>query len=156
MKIHSLYCKKPFTRELLSSFPEIQAMDSYLLYGVEHLEFALEKAKNAMIRGDHISEDLFVEAILRTSGQGQIKKAFAMFGLKRSHEVVVFGEKIPLEELSRTLLAEDFTISIDTSRFNRIKQAFGINQEELASLPGHEHDVLKMLINERIAMTGFL
>ncbi len=155
MKIQAWKCKSPVYKDTFKDYPDIQAVDSSLLYGVEHLEFAIQKANNALENADNISSNLFVETIVRASGQGQIKRALEKYGLNGSTEIAVFGERIP-NELQSLLGAEKTKIIIDPHRLERLKEAFSINDDELSAVSTVPEEAIKDLIKERIALVAIL
>ncbi len=155
MKVQAWRCKEPVHKDTLRDYPDIQAVDSTLLYGVEHIEFAIGKAKLALANGDSISSNIFVETIVRASGQRQIKKALEKYGLKGSTEIAIFGEKIP-EEVQTFLGAVETEISIDSERLEALKEAFSIKDEELNSISQSQAEAVKELINEKIALVSIL
>jgi tRNA threonylcarbamoyladenosine modification (KEOPS) complex Cgi121 subunit len=151
MNIRSYRCPEPVFRETLRGHGGIQAIDSSLLFGVEHVAYALKAAMRALERNEKISDDIFVDVITRASGQRQIKKAFDMYGLRGSKEIVVFGEKIS-NDLELFLGAEEFRIEIDQTRLENLKEGFSITDNELKTQGGSLEEVIKALIIERIAL----
>jgi KEOPS complex subunit Cgi121 len=142
-------------KDTLRDYPDIQVVDSKLLYGVEHLEFAIQKAKMALDNGGGISSNIFMETIVRASGQRQIKKALEKYGLKGSTEIAIFGERIP-GEVQTLLGAEEIEIKIDSHRLESLKEAFSIKDEELNSMSDFPAEAVKDLIKERIALVSIL
>ncbi len=155
MRVIALRCFKPVDLADLKGFKEIQAIDSTNIYGLEHVEFALEAAKKSFQRKEALCTDFFVEALTRASGQRQIKKAIDMFGLKGSTEIVVFGENIP-SGLITALKGVEHDIILDRSRLERLKVAFSISDEELNAVSDNVFEAVKELINERIALISSL
>jgi KEOPS complex subunit Cgi121 len=155
LKVQVWRCREPVYKETLSDYPDIQALDSKFLYGVEHLEFALQKAKMAMENGGGISSNIFLETIVRASGQRQIKKALEKYGLNGSTEIAIFGENIP-RELQTLLGAEEIEIIIDPYRMASLKEAFAIKDEELDSMSDLPTEAIKDLIKERMALVSIL
>ncbi len=156
MNVLSLRCSQPADLETILKFSGVQAIDSTLLFGLEHLEFAIQKAKTAFERGDCISSNILIEAVIRASGQRQIKKALEMYGLNGSKEIVLFGEAIP-QDLLELLEGESFDIKMDEKRISNLKKAFNIEDKEIEvfkHLP--EEDALKELILERVALVSLL
>ncbi len=155
LKIQAWRSKKPVYKDTLKDYPDIQAVDSNLLYGVDHLKFAVQQANKALENGGGISSNIFMETIVRASGQRQIKKALEMHGLKGSTELVVFGEKIS-GEAKALLGAEETEIIIDSQRLEALKDAFSITRAELKSVSNTPSEAIKDLINERIALVSIL
>ena len=96
MKIKAYRCDSPVEKDIIEKYPGIQVVDSTLLFGLEHIGLAVEKAEQAFESGCNTSDNIFVEVLLWASGQRQIKRALEMYGLNGSQEVVVFGAEIPL------------------------------------------------------------
>jgi KEOPS complex subunit Cgi121 len=155
MKVQAFRCKKILDRETLKSYTKIQAIDASYLFGLEHVEFAIQKARKAYRRGENISSNLFVEVITRASGQRQIKLAMEMFGLKSSKEIVIFGEEIPTELINH-LGAREFEIKIDQKKHEMLKKGFSIDEWELEAFAGSPEEAIKNLIKERIALVSLL
>ena len=155
MNTISLFCKRPVNKEILEEFDGLQIIDSTLLYGTEHIEFAHKIAVNAFGRDENISSDLFVETIVRASGQRQIKKAMKMYGLKDSNSIVVFGEKIPTDLLIR-IDGKEFEIKMDAQKIKMLKSAFFLSQNELYGAANSELDVIADLIKERVALAHLI
>jgi tRNA threonylcarbamoyladenosine modification (KEOPS) complex Cgi121 subunit len=155
MRVRAFRCKKTLDREMLNSYTEIQAIDASFLYGLEHAEFAIQKARKALECGENISSNLFVEIITRASGQRQIKRAMEMYGLQGSREVVIIGEEIPLEFLDH-LGAKEFEIKIDEKKLEMLKKGFSIDEGELEAFAGSPEEAIKDLIKERIALVSLL
>ncbi len=155
MKVRAYRCEKPVDFEKLVGFKEVHAVDSTLLYGIGHVESAFHLATRAMDRGENISSSDFVETIVRASGQRQIKKAIAMFGLNGSREIVIYGEKIS-EEVESHLGAVDTEIKIDGKKLDALKNAFSISDTELYAVSDTPFEAIKDLIKERIALLSTL
>ncbi|RMF88814.1 MAG: hypothetical protein D6733_07765 [Methanobacteriota archaeon] len=130
-------------------------MDSRLLYGVEHVEFALEQAGKAFERGSNISSDPFVEVLVRASGQRQIKRAIDMFGLHGSREIVLLGPEMP-EGLLESIGAVESEIRLDNERLQRLKEAYSITDAEIGAVSDSPAEAVKDLIKERIALVSVL
>lgn len=153
MIVKAYRCKEAIHKDAFDGFSGVQAVDSRNLYGSEHLFFAYTSAKKAGERGERISNDLFVETVLRASGQRQIKKALDIFGLRGSHEIAVFGEEIP-EEMVERLGAVEMELVMDPERLERLKQTFSITETELTAVSDIPKESIKDLINERIALAS--
>jgi KEOPS complex subunit Cgi121 len=155
MKVQAYRCEKPVDIEKLMGFEEIQAIDSTLLYGLGHVESAFYLANRAMERGENISSNVFVETIVWASGQRQIKKAMAMFGLNSSKEIVIYGKDIP-EEVESHLDAVVTEIKIDGKKLYALKKAYSISDTELNAVSSTPYEAVKDLIRERIALLSTL
>ncbi|MFQ5800977.1 MAG: KEOPS complex subunit Cgi121 [Candidatus Hydrothermarchaeales archaeon] len=155
LKIIALRCSHPVYKETFKEYLGVQAIDADLLFGVEHVEFAAKKAKKAFENGENISNNLFVETIVRASGQRQIKKAMEMFGLRGSKEIVIFGEEVP-EEVKKLLEAESFEIRMDGGRLEILKEAFSITDAEIMAVSDHPAEAIKELIKERVSLVSTL
>jgi KEOPS complex subunit Cgi121 len=157
MRIIPLRCRRPVKRTDLAAYPDHQVVTPALVAGRGHLEFAVSQAEAAFSRGENISEDLFVEIILRASAQRQIKRAIESFGVcdEGDDEVVVLSEQGP------GLFMEDFgceeveeLLEIDREKMERIKRTFDISDEELSTLPMEKEKALLEVVKERIALLG--
>lgn len=155
MKVIALRCSRPVHKDTLKGYIGIQVIDAGLVFGVEHIEFATEKAKKAFENGENISNNHFVETLVRASGQRQIKKAMEMFGLRGSKEIVIFGEEIP-EEVKKLLEAEGFEIRMDGKKQESLKEAFSIADEEIKAVSDHPEKAIKELIKERVSLVSIL
>lgn len=154
MRIRALRTQNPVNMDVLKKFKDVQLFNASNIYGLEHVIFALEKAEAAFENGEAISSNLFVEVMVRASGQRQIKKAIELFGIEGSSEFVVLGE-FP-DNLHELLEAADFEITLDEERLTLLKEVFAISEEELSGVEtSTEHPIIS-LINERIALTGVI
>lgn len=153
MIVKTYCCKEAIHKDSFEGFRELQAVDSKNLYGTEHLIFAYTSAKRAEERGERISNDLFVETVLRASGQRQIKKALDIFGLRGSHEIAVFGEEIT-EEILKQLGAVEMELVMDPERLERLKETFSITETEITAVSDIPEEAVKDLIKERIALVS--
>jgi KEOPS complex subunit Cgi121 len=151
MKVRAYRCETPVDIEKLVGFKDVSAVDSTLLYGLGHVESAVHLANRAMERGENISSNVFIETIVWASGQRQIKKAIAMFGLNGSKEIVIYGEEIP-EEIESHLGAVVTEIKIDGKKLDALKKAYSISDTELHAVSDTPSEAVKDLIKERIAL----
>ncbi len=154
MRIRALRTLTPIKMDILKKFNAVQIFNASNVYGLEHVRFAFEKAKAAFENGDAVSSNLFVEVMVRASGQRQIKKAIELFGIEESLEHVVFGD-LP-DDLHEVLGAADFEIILDDARLARLKEVFSISDEELSDVESSAEHPIISLINERIALTSVI
>ncbi len=153
MIVKTYRCNESVHKDFFDDFRGVHGIDSRYLYGAEHLHFACTRAKREGERGGRISNDPFMEAVLRASGQRQIKKALAIFGLNSSHEIAIFGEEIP-DELLEDLGAVEVELIMDTERLERLKQTFSITETEIAAVSDTPAEAVKALIKERISLVS--
>ncbi|GBE19270.1 MAG TPA: hypothetical protein ENH13_02260 [Euryarchaeota archaeon] len=151
MMIKAYRCDLPVNKDILEKYPGIQVVDSSLLFGLEHIMLAIEKAEYAFESGCNTSANIFVEVLLWASAQRQIKHALEMYGLNGSQDVVVFGAEIP-PGFSDAHGMREVEIVLDESRINVLKCAFSITDAELGVVPGRVADALRELICERISL----
>jgi len=143
--------EKPLNRDVLNSCENLQLLDSSLLFGLEHVVLAMEKAEQDVRCGCGVSDDFFVETLVRASGQRQIKKAMEMFGLRSSREFVLISET-PQDRLLKDLGAIEMEIELDRERMERLKKAYRISELEMRAVSDDDAEAIKALIEERIAL----
>jgi len=153
MKIKAYRSDSPVDKDILEIYPDIQVVDSTLLFGVDHVRLAVEKAEQAFETGCNTSANIFVESLLWASGQRQIKRALEMYGLNGSKEIVVFGRDIP-GDFNGRLGIREAEILLGTARINALKSAFSITDLEIEVVPGSVEDAVRELICERISLSG--
>jgi len=155
VRVIPLRCKRPVGREDLADYPGIQVMNPSLIAGKAHLEFAVSQAEAAFERGENISANPFVEAMLRASGQRQIQRAFELLGIGDAgeSEVVVLaeGDARDFMEAFGCEAAEEL-LAMDRAKMERIMEAFGISADEISTLPLSEEEAILELVKERIAL----
>jgi KEOPS complex subunit Cgi121 len=151
MKIKAYRCDSPVEKDIIEKYPGIQVVDSTLLFGLDHIKLALEKAEDAFRTGSNTSDNTFVEVLLWASAQRQIKRALAMYGLNGSQEVVVFGAEIPTGFSNAPGVCE-VEIMLDKSRLDALKRAFSITDTEMGVVPVSAEKAVKELICERISL----
>lgn len=153
MKILPLRCKKPLNKEILEKYKHVQIIDSRLVAGKEHIEFAISQAEKAFKRGENLGNDFFIEVLVRASAQRQIKKAIEIFGLKNSREVILICEKLP-EQMLREYECKEASLEINEEKYERIKRLFGIDEKEIrtAARGREKKNVLKNIVKDRIAL----
>lgn len=154
MKIIPLKCKKPLNKEVLKKYKHVQIIDSRFVAGRGHIEFAVEQAEKAFKRGENFSDDFFIEVLVRASAQRQIKKAFEIFGLRNSKEVVLICEGMP-ERLLKEYGCEEAVIEMDRGRYEQIKELFEVGEKEIRAVAKSRAEVTGILENavkERIAL----
>jgi tRNA threonylcarbamoyladenosine modification (KEOPS) complex Cgi121 subunit len=158
MLLIPLKCKKPVSKEVLDKYKDIQVIDSSLVAGEGHLAFAISQAKKAFKRRENISDNFFIEILVRASGQRQIKKAFELFGLKDSKEVVVLCEEVPRKFL-KDYGCEKAKFEISEEKYAEIKRIFNIEEREIQAITSHDFQrvkALKEIVKERIALIPVL
>jgi tRNA threonylcarbamoyladenosine modification (KEOPS) complex Cgi121 subunit len=155
LKIRTLRCGIPVYKEALQDYDKVQGIDASLVYGYGHIEFALNQALTGIEAGVCVSENPFIETVVRASGQKQISKALDMFGLKGTREIAIFGTDIPAN-LIESIGGDEFKIILDRGRISRLKSAFSINDEEILAFSENKNEAIEKLINERIALVSTL
>jgi KEOPS complex subunit Cgi121 len=143
----------------------VQFLNAKLIARWEHLFFAVLNALTAFKNSRNISNSLAIEILLFASAQRQIKRAFQVLGIRpETSEIAIVivddeQEKIrgAAAMLSEILLGseDDSVLEINEEKFNRIRQAFNIGDEELKSLSkrkGSEKEALTELVIEHVAL----
>ncbi len=153
MKILPLRCKRPLNKEILEKYKRVQIIDSCLVAGKEHIEFAISQAEKAFKRGENFGNDFFIEVLVRASAQRQIKKAIEIFGLKNSREVILICDKLP-EQILEEYECKEASLEIDDEKYGRIKRNFGIDEKEIrtAARGREKKNILKSIVKDRIAL----
>lgn len=154
MKIIALKCRRPLNKEVLKRYKHVQIIDSRLIAGEEHIEFAVEQAEKAFKRAENLSNDFFIEVLVRASTQRQIKKAIEIFGLRNSREAILICREFP-KEILKEYKCEEASLEIDEKKYERIKELFNIDENEIrtAARSGEKKEnVLKNIVKERIAL----
>lgn len=155
MKVYCLKCRRPFGREVVEKYRDLQVIDSRYVAGKEHLEFALAQAEKAFQRKTNISKDLMMEALVRASAQRQIKKALETYGVQNSKSVYVLGKELPKALLDDYGCVEAAP-GIDEKKYEDLKDKFEVTEEEIDAIAGSGFDeriaALKEIIKERIAL----
>ena len=155
MRYFCLRCKRPVDRGALERHKGLQIIDSSNLAGREHIEFALREAGKTLEDGANLSRDPLVEVVVRVSAQKQISRAFELFGVKDSNEVVAIGEELP-EGFVNEFLCKEMELEMDVARYERVKEAFGIKENEVLALADKTFEsraqVLGELVKERVAL----
>ncbi len=131
-------------------------MDSRLVAGLGHIEFAASQAEMAFKRNENLSNDPLIEVMLRMSGQRQISKALEMFGLKDSKEVVLISKQDPESFLKANGWERDESIlDMDEDRFERIKERFHIDELELEAASNNDREAALLdIVKERVALVS--
>lgn len=158
IKFFLIKCKRGVNKDILLKHASLQAIDASLLYGKEHVETALREAQKAFENKENLSKDLYVEIIVRASGQRHIKKAFEMFGLKNSKEMLVIGKnRKEMEKLIKEVEGKEFEVKMDKKRAEALKKEFEISENELSASPlKNEEETIKAIIDERTALISIL
>jgi KEOPS complex subunit Cgi121 len=157
MKVIAMKCTTPLNKEDIDK-RGVQLIDLSYVAGKGHIEFAIDQAKRAFERRTNISDDIFVEVLVRMSGQRQIKKAIQLFGLKDSKEVaVIFEGKHEDFFIPSGCSRDDSIFRIDQKKYERIKRAYNISEREIEIVnPKDRFKALEEIIKERVAMVSVL
>lgn len=142
----------------MEGYKNLQIINSRFVAGRGHLELAIEQAKKAFEYGANISDNFFIEILVRASGQRQIKKAIKLFGVENSKEVIVICEKLPKGIAKKFSCVEDEGIfNINKGKIEELKKVYEINEKEIDTLDGKDRvDVLKEIVKERVALVSVL
>ena len=156
MNIIPLRSKIPLNKDVFEKYKDIQLIDSRLVAGIEHIEFAYAQAKKAFRHNENISKDPLIEILVRMSGQRQIKIALEMFGLNDSKDVILISKKDPKNFLSSDgLEPDDSVLKIDLKKFERIKKSFDIGEIELEAVYDIDRETaLIEIVKERVALVS--
>ncbi len=156
MNVLPLRSETPLNKEVLEDYNDIQLVDSGLVAGLGHVEFAVSQAEKAFKRGENISKDPLLEVMVRMSGQRQINRAFEMFGLHDSTSVILISKRDTEVLLnSNGWTHDDSALDIDKAKFERIKAAFDIEEREIeAGTRGDRLAALVDIVKERIALAS--
>lgn len=151
MKVFCLRCSKPVGIEVLKKFKDMQVIDSRLVAGAEHIKFAIAQAEKSFKRRENISNNFFIEVLVRASGQRQIKNALSLFGLRNSKKVAVISNELPRDFLKEYSCARE-DIKIDSKKYSAIKKQFEITEKEISAVGTGKIEALKSLVKDRIAL----
>ncbi len=150
-KIFFLKCREEVDVDAIKK-RGVKIINSHYIASREHLEFAIRHAEKAFERGENISKDPFVELVVRCSGQRQIKRALALFGM-RGREIAIIGQT-PHE--LKDYQCTETKLEMTEEKYQRVKAAFGIDEREVTAVA--EGDLAKKakalveIIKERIAL----
>ena len=142
----------------------LQIFNADLIASWEHIFFATLNALKSFESGRNISRHLEMEILLYASTQRQIKNALELIGVKpdvKDIAVIILSDSKDrlLECISEV---EEFfggerdenILSIDSRKFDSIKEAFKITDEEIESMSGirSREEALKYLVIEHMAL----
>jgi tRNA threonylcarbamoyladenosine modification (KEOPS) complex Cgi121 subunit len=150
--------------ESMSSDASVQILDACLVAGFEHILTAALLAANSLREGRNLARSPATEVILYASARRQIKEAIAGIGVNEVSEgwvlIALSGSKAKLEHLASTILQfgeeDDRLLEITEAKSKRIKEMFGITEEELKAteqLLGTRTLALKSLVMERVSIS---
>lgn len=157
MKVIAFKCKTPLNKRDLDK-RGVQLIDLSLVAGKGHIEFAIEQAERAFTRKTNISDDIFVEILVRMSGQRQIKRAIELFGLKDSREIaMIFEDKYENFFIPAGCRKDDSLFGIDQKKYERIKRVYNISEKEVEVANQKDRfKALEEVVKERTAMVSVL
>ena len=143
----------------------VQFFNAELVAGWEHVLFAVLNALTAFKNKRNISNSLAVEILLFASAQRQIKRAVQLMGINENTSeivaVIIADEQKKtsgaVEKISEFLHGEEdnSVLEINDEKFCRIREAFGISDEELKAKlrrKGLEKEALTELVVEHMAL----
>jgi KEOPS complex subunit Cgi121 len=153
MKIFPLRCRKPIGIEAVDKYQEVQLLDPSYIAGEEHLSFAISQAEKAFERNENISNNIFIEILLRASAQRQIKRALDIFGIKKTEKVIAISENLPKQLMDEYQCQIDpRIIELDGKKYRKLKKLFQINEEEIKAIGLAKEKILVEIIKERVAL----
>lgn len=155
MKVIFLKCKKKVKKDALIRYKNLQIINARFIYGEEHVRRAIKEAEKAFKNRQNIANNFFVEIILRASAQRSISRAFKLFGVDNTKEVVLIGSKDEIEKFIKEYRAREFRIKIGGKKMRDLIKAFGIGKEEF-NLDLSKEEIIKRIINEKIALMNVL
>jgi len=135
----------------------IQGLNSDLLAGERHLNFAIEKALRAFAEGKNVAKDPGIEIMRYAAGERQIGRSF-LIGLSEGENraaFVLLGEKEKVEKALSGLnkLLEEWPcagqLAYTAEKRKGILEKFGIEDPELEAA-GEER--IPELVLERVAL----
>jgi tRNA threonylcarbamoyladenosine modification (KEOPS) complex Cgi121 subunit len=138
-----------------------QLFDAEMVAGWRHLFHAAVNAVHATRRGSAVSNSVEVESILYASCQDQISKAFNLMGLGpqvKNVAILVVSEDSSEAESLATEIAEalgrpdDRVLDVTPEKYERLKDAFDVGDEALATVGGDPYEALTSLIVEKGAL----
>ncbi|MDD2439025.1 MAG: KEOPS complex subunit Cgi121 [Methanosarcinaceae archaeon] len=139
----------------------IQGLNSDLLAGKRHLDFAIEKALRAFAEGKNVAKDPGIEIMRYAAGERQIERSFLLGlseGENRGAFVVLGGD---IEKVEQALLGlKEFFIETSCSaqlaytpeKRKGILEKFGIEEPELEAAGDAQ---IPELVLERVALADF-
>jgi len=128
----------------------VRLLDANLVFGIDHIRSAFEKASRAFDNDQNVSDSLATETMLYMSGCRQIQEAVELFRLKGEGRAVVCladTAQNSRERLKSGLsITEDEAVLTDFSK--KDVHSFGIGIAEAGTVPD---DKVADLVLERVA-----
>ncbi|WNY27516.1 KEOPS complex subunit Cgi121 [Methanolapillus ohkumae] len=133
----------------------IQGFDERKIMDMDHLLFAIHRAKESFANHTNVAKDPGLEIMRFASGQRQIDKSFSM-GLSvgdNKYVFAIFGD-LSEPDIVKSMFVDEFqlrrtTLSPLSEKKAYLMAQFGITNEELKAVG---EDKLKDLIMERVAL----
>jgi len=127
----------------------VRLLNAGLVFGIDHVRSAFEKAARAFENGQNVSDSLATETMLYMSGCRQIQEAVGLFRLRKGDAVVCLADSA---QLSEGRLRSGLSIEEDEAALADIGgkdiRGFGISGTEANTVPsGKTAD----LVLERVA-----
>lgn len=136
----------------------IQAMNSNMIAGYEHVMYAIEKANKSFETNKNVAKDKGIEIMRYAAAKKQIEDAFSL-GIAEGNNnillIVLGNEKDTLKaynELKKTVTEKDLLEYTAEKKFY-IMQQFKITLEEL-NVVGE--DKIPKLVKERVALVDYI
>ena len=114
---------------------EIQVLDAHMVFGMEHIEIALEKTERAFDQGRNIAKTRGTELMLYAGAERQISKAIEKMGLKPG-----------IEELAVIIIGQH-----NNSDLDKIMAELGWERDDSVLEPGAPEDI--DIILEELALS---
>ena len=138
-----------------------QLFDADMVAGWRHLFHAAVNAIYAIQNGSAVSKSVDVETILYASCQDQISKAFTLMGLspqvKNVGVLVISEDPSGAERLAKEIAQhlgtpDEEVLDVTPEKYRKLKDAFEVGDEALATVGGDPYEALTSLIVERGAL----
>ena len=138
-----------------------QLFDADMVAGWRHLFHAAVNAIHAIETGSAVSKSVDVETILYASCQDQISKAFNLMGLSQQVKnvgVLVISEDPSGAEGLAARIAQHLgtpdeeALNVTPEKYGKLKDAFEVGDEALATVGGDPYEALTSLIVEKGAL----
>jgi len=128
----------------------IRLLNVDLVFGMDHVRSAFQKAARAFENGRNVSDSLATETMLYMSGRRQIQEAVELFRLKGDG-----GEVVCLADVATGKgdeLASELSIAEDDAALTELRtkdvNKFGVGRTEAGTVP---HERIVDLVLERVA-----
>lgn len=141
---------------------EVQFFDANLIATWEHLYFATLNALAAFKNKTNISKSIAVETMLYAAAQRQIQKSITSIGIKPQTiyiaTVIIGKDAVAVEHmLGEVSVAvggkpDDSVLELDVQKTTKIRDVFGISQNELESAKRDGRDALVDLVVEHVSL----